>query len=70
MLFAAAHQVANGTKRAYRDDLLFVRFRGEADVHGYVASRGWVEIDPQRRGPGRNSAVQQSQLHKGVSLGG
>src|SRR6266404_6580918 len=25
-----------GTKRTYRDDLLFVRFRGEADVHGRV----------------------------------
>jgi hypothetical protein len=33
---------AFGTKRTYRDDLLFVRFRGEADIHGRVASTASV----------------------------
>jgi hypothetical protein len=28
---------AFGTKRTYRDDLLLVRFRGEADMHDGVA---------------------------------
>jgi len=32
MLFAAVHESAFGTKRTCRDDLLFVRFRGEADI--------------------------------------
>jgi hypothetical protein len=32
MLFAALHMSAPGTKRTYRDDLLFVRFRREADI--------------------------------------
>ena len=29
--FVAAHSVAIGTKRTYRDVVLLVRFRGEAD---------------------------------------
>ncbi len=28
-------------------------FGGKADVHGYVASPGWVEIDPKRTSAGR-----------------
>jgi hypothetical protein len=49
MLFAAAHQVANGTKRAYRDDLLFVRFRGEADVPRGILTIMSDANDPKRR---------------------
>ena len=32
MLFAALHMSAYGTKRTYRDNLLFVRFRRKADM--------------------------------------
>jgi hypothetical protein len=32
MLFAAVRKSAFGTKRTCRDDLLFVRFWGEADI--------------------------------------
>ena len=39
---------AIGTKWTYRDDLLFVRFRGEADMHGSVASTASAVIDPER----------------------
>jgi tripartite-type tricarboxylate transporter receptor subunit TctC len=38
---------AHGTKRTCRDGLIIVRFQGEADVRGYVASPGWVAIDPE-----------------------
>ena len=31
--FAAPHMSAFGTKRTYRDDLLFVRFRGQTRKH-------------------------------------
>jgi hypothetical protein len=34
--FAALRSVAIGTKRTYRDDLLFVRFRAKADMRRRV----------------------------------
>jgi hypothetical protein len=37
-----------GTKRTYRDDLLLVRFRGEADMHGGSASTASVADDSSR----------------------
>jgi len=46
MLFAAVHESAIGTKRTPRDDLLFVRFRGKADIHDRVASTAPV-VDHQ-----------------------
>ena len=39
---------ARGTKRTYRDDLLFVRFRGEADMRGDVGLSASVANDPNR----------------------
>jgi hypothetical protein len=46
--FDALRSVAIGTKRTYRNNLLFVRFRGEADMHrchGRIASGAH---DPKR----------------------
>ncbi len=37
-----------GTKRTYQHDLLFVRFRGEADMDDRVASTASVVNDPKR----------------------
>src|SRR5215813_10343366 len=37
-----------GTKRTYRDDLLLVRFRGEADMHRGSASTASVADDSSR----------------------
>src|SRR6516164_11289117 len=36
----------HGTKRTYRDGLLFVRFRGEANIQGCGPSLAWVAHDP------------------------
>jgi hypothetical protein len=44
----AVHESANGTKRTYRDDLLFVRFRATADRHARVAWTASVVNDPER----------------------
>jgi hypothetical protein len=46
VLFAAPRYDAIGTKRTYPRRLLFVRFRGEADVHGRVASPASAADDP------------------------
>jgi hypothetical protein len=37
-----------GTKRTYRDACPFVCFRGEANMHGRVASTKWIADDPFR----------------------
>ena len=37
---------AFGTKRTYQHDLLIVRFRGEADLHGPLALPASVVNDP------------------------
>jgi len=39
---------ACGTKRTYRDDLLFVRFRGEADMRRQRVADRSDAIDPKR----------------------
>jgi hypothetical protein len=44
--FAAPHMSGFGTKRTYRDDLLFVRFRATADKHARVTSAASVVNDP------------------------
>jgi hypothetical protein len=57
-MFAALHESAHGTKQTYRHDLLFVRFRGEADMpraSGACRSGGF---DPKRTSAnGRNWAT-------------
>jgi len=46
--FAALHESAFGTKRTSPDDLLFVRFWGEADLHCQPALIASDAIDPKR----------------------
>jgi hypothetical protein len=57
IMFVAVHESDFGTKRTaayrrrgrrYRDGLLIVRFRGEADMHRGVASTASVVNDPKR----------------------
>src|SRR5262245_39540740 len=47
MLIAAAHESAVGTKQTWPRRALFVRFRGEADMHRSVASSASIVNDPQ-----------------------
>jgi hypothetical protein len=44
----ALHESAYGTKQTYRDDLLFVRFRGEADMPRPPPAYHSVAFDPKR----------------------
>jgi hypothetical protein len=46
--FAAPRYVAFGIKRTCRDDLLFVRFRGKADVGCEPALIVLAAFDPKR----------------------
>ena len=50
-LYVAPHESGSGTKRTCRDGLLIVRFRGEADMDGRVASSPSVADDPKRTFP-------------------
>src|SRR5215831_546019 len=47
----ALHESAFGTKRTSRDDLIIVRFRGEADMRRGVAPTASVADDPTRTVP-------------------
>ena len=46
ILLAAARKAVPETKRTYREDLLFVRFRGEADVRCRLALMARGAFDP------------------------
>jgi hypothetical protein len=54
------HESVPGTKRTYRDDLLFVRFRSEADTRDCSGVADFVANDPNGHKLGRNPAMQQS----------
>ena len=49
------HESAFGTKRTYRDCLLLVRFRGEADMDDRAALTASVVDDPKRTKTGLKS---------------
>jgi hypothetical protein len=48
LLFAALHESAFGTKRTYRDNRLFVRFRGKADMGRRTVPIVSAASDPKR----------------------
>ena len=62
MPFAAVRQSAFGTKRTCRDNLPFVRFRGEADIHDRVASTSSLVVDESRRPRPRAQGIEIPQL--------
>jgi hypothetical protein len=55
-------QVAFGTKRTWRDDLLFVRFWGKADVGCESALMVLAAFDPKRTEAGSKSRSAASMM--------
>ena len=57
--FAALHESAFGTKRTSPDDLLFVRFWGEADLHCQPALIGALRFRKRAPAAGIGEATKK-----------
>src|SRR6516165_501904 len=68
--FAALHMSAYGTKRIWRDDPLFVRFRGKADMDDPAALTASVADDPKRTSVAAFAAMHGPDLYTPMLLTG